>query len=303
VVTAFFGVHASNDAMMREEREPAMAIDEEIDRLYQLPLPDFTAARNALAARAGARAAEIRRLPKPNVAAWAVNQIYWHRSKIRDRLETVSRRLREAHAHQLAGKRVDIAAAEAAHRAAVTAAVAEARELLSRAGDGATAATVQAVSETLETVVWHSLDGRLSRPLKRTGLEALAALKGGTLTGAGRPAQILAFAKPPHAGANKADETKRRAADRRREAAAVARDLKSAQAAERKADAALARARDLVADAERQRARLTDELEQATARLADRRTDFDRARAQAERAAADRSRLDGRLASLKEPGT
>ena len=66
-------------------------------------------------------------------------------------------------------------------------------------------------------------------------------------------------------------------------------------------DAALARARDLVADAERQRARLTDELEQATARLADRRTDFDRARTQAERATAERSRLDERLASLKEP--
>jgi hypothetical protein len=281
-----------------------MAIDEEIDRLYQLPLPEFTAARNALAARAGVRAAEIRRLPKPNVAAWAVNQIYWQRSKIRDRLETASRRLREAHAHQLAGNSVDIAAAEAAHRAAVTAAVAEARELLSRAGDGATAATVQAVSETLETVVWQTLDGRLSRPLKRTGLEAFAALKGGTLKGGRRPAQILTFAKAPQAAAsNKADEAKRRAADRRREAAVVARDLRSAQAAERKADAALARARDLVAQAERQRARLTDELEQATARLADRRADFDRARAQAERAAAERSRLDERLASLKEPGT
>jgi hypothetical protein len=280
-----------------------MAIDEEIDRLYQIPLSEFTAARNTLAARAGARAAEIRRLPKPHVAAWAVNQIYWHRSKTRDRLATASRRLREAHAHQLAGKDVDVAAADAAHRAAVTAAVAEARELLTRAGDGATAATLQAVSETLETVVWQSLDGRLSRPLKQTGLEALAALKRGTLMGARRPAEILAFAKPPQAApSNQADQAKQRAADRRREAAIVARDLTTARAAERKADAALARARDLVADAERLRARLTDELEQATARLADRRADVDRARTQAERATAERSRLDDRLASLKDPG-
>ncbi len=278
-----------------------MTIDEDIDRLYQLSLAEFTAARNALAARAGNRAAEIRGLSKPNVAAWAVNQIYWQRSKIRDRLETASRRLREAHAQQLAGKSADVAAAEAAHRAAVTTAVAEARDLLKSAGDGATPATLEAVAETLETVVWQPLDGRLTRPRKRTGLEALTALKGGTLKGHGRPAEILAFAKPPQTvPVSKADEARRRAADRRRESTVVARDLKSAQAAERKAADALARARDLVAEAERQRARLTDELEQVTARLADRRAEFDRARSQADRAAAERSRLDERLAALRD---
>jgi hypothetical protein len=38
---------------------PAPRLDDEIARLYQLPLSEFTAARNLLARNAGARAAEI----------------------------------------------------------------------------------------------------------------------------------------------------------------------------------------------------------------------------------------------------
>ena len=37
----------------------------QIDRLYQLPLDEFTAARNALAKEAGAAGAQIRTLQKP----------------------------------------------------------------------------------------------------------------------------------------------------------------------------------------------------------------------------------------------
>ena len=56
---------------------PERTFDAEIDRLYQLPLDEFTAARNALAKKAGADGASIRSLTKPPVAAWAVNQVYW----------------------------------------------------------------------------------------------------------------------------------------------------------------------------------------------------------------------------------
>ncbi|MEP6594233.1 MAG: hypothetical protein ABJC51_11100, partial [Acidobacteriota bacterium] len=52
-------------------------LDAEIDRLYQLPPEEFTAARNALAKSAGTEAAAIRQLAKPPLAAWAVNQVYW----------------------------------------------------------------------------------------------------------------------------------------------------------------------------------------------------------------------------------
>src|SRR4051812_22683946 len=53
--------------------------DDEIDRLYGLPLEEFVPERDAVAKRlraAGDRAAadEVKRLPKPTRAAWAVNR-------------------------------------------------------------------------------------------------------------------------------------------------------------------------------------------------------------------------------------
>jgi len=53
-----------------------------IDRLYQLPVAEFTDARNALAAELKAKgdkdaAARVKGLGKPTAVAWAVNQVYW----------------------------------------------------------------------------------------------------------------------------------------------------------------------------------------------------------------------------------
>ena len=53
----------------------AKNLDEQTDRLYQLPLDQFTAARNALAKEAGSEGASIKQLVKPPLAAWAVNQL------------------------------------------------------------------------------------------------------------------------------------------------------------------------------------------------------------------------------------
>jgi hypothetical protein len=274
-------------------------LDVEIDHLYQLPLEEFTAARNALVARAGARAADVRRLLKPNAAAWAVNQIYWRRPKTRDRLTTVAHRLRRAHAQKLAGKASDVADAETAHRAVVNSALDEARELLRAAGDAASPATLQAVAETLQTVMWQDLDGRLSRPLKPTGLEALAALKSGGLAARGRGASIVAFQKPAPSGETRAERATRETAERRREATSIARELKAARTAERQAETAAARARRLVDEAERDRGSLVDALERATSRLHALRTAADDQRRKHEQATAERTRLDERLASLE----
>ena len=48
-------------------------MSDEIDRLYELPLEEFTAARNALAKETGDAA--LKQLKKPTVPAWAVNQL------------------------------------------------------------------------------------------------------------------------------------------------------------------------------------------------------------------------------------
>src|SRR4029077_4344519 len=72
-------------------------ISAEVARLYGLPLEEFTAVRNALAAqwkKAGDREAadEVRSLSKPSVSAWAVNQLF-HRERRRmgDLLDAGSR--------------------------------------------------------------------------------------------------------------------------------------------------------------------------------------------------------------------
>src|SRR4051794_41928643 len=52
-----------------------MGRDDDIDRLYELPLSEFTAARNALAKELGGEQGKrVKALRKPSVAAWALNQ-------------------------------------------------------------------------------------------------------------------------------------------------------------------------------------------------------------------------------------
>ena len=48
-------------------------LEREIDKLYRLPLDEFTSARNALAKTAGTDGASVKGLQKPPIAAWAVN--------------------------------------------------------------------------------------------------------------------------------------------------------------------------------------------------------------------------------------
>ena len=55
-------------------------VEAELDRLYALPLEEFTQARNDLARRltkAGQAdaAAEVKKLPKPSIPVWTANQL------------------------------------------------------------------------------------------------------------------------------------------------------------------------------------------------------------------------------------
>ena len=78
----------------------------DIDALFQLPLGEFTAARNALAAqlkkdRRHAEASEAKALAKPSVSAWVVNQLFWRHRKLFGRLIDSGDRLRRAQAERL----------------------------------------------------------------------------------------------------------------------------------------------------------------------------------------------------------
>jgi len=147
-------------------------IDSQIDRLYQLPLAEFTPARNALAKEL--KQPEIKELDKPSVAAWAVNQLYWHERETWTTLTKASEGLRAAHRQLLAGKSADIRETERVHRSAVRDAIERIRQVLAGASQATTAATLTLVQETLEALPTADRPGRLTRPLKPLGFEALA---------------------------------------------------------------------------------------------------------------------------------
>lgn len=155
---------------------PSRRIDTEIDRLYQLPPDQFTAARNALAKEAGGDRAAIRALAKPPLAAWAVNQLYWTKRDVYDALLDASNELRKLHKAVLSGRQADIRDAGRAHDAAVEGALKTALGILRDEGHPATDATRQAIVTTLRALPSDDPPGRLTRTLQPGGFEMLAGL-------------------------------------------------------------------------------------------------------------------------------
>jgi hypothetical protein len=203
----------------------------EIDRLYQLPLDQFTGARNALAAETATPA--IRKLEKPGVPAWAVNQLYWQARPVYDRLVAAAERLRATHRAAVSGRSADVSAAEAAHGRALADALTNTVALLTRAGDTATPTTRQAIQETLQALPTNAVrPGRLTKPLRpAAGLEALAGIR----VPAGRsPLQLVRTTTATPATAPGQRQERGRAALRKRSAAARQR----ADLARRRADEA-----------------------------------------------------------------
>jgi hypothetical protein len=183
-------------------------IDTRIDALYQLPLDQFTPARNALAKELGN--ASIKALEKPNVAAWAVNQLYWRERALFDRLTKAAERLRSEHRKMLAGKSTDLRDVEGTHRGVVREAVDTIRGLLTEADQALSPATLGAVQETLEALPSEEFAGRLTRPLEPLGFEALS---GVTI----KPSLRIVAKSPVAAKVEREDAQPASAADRRKQ--------------------------------------------------------------------------------------
>jgi len=267
------------------QRENSGKLSGELDRLYQLPLAEFTAARNELAKAAGADAAGIRALAKPSVPAWAVNQLYWRERRTYDALVRASERLRAAHTRAIGGKKIDLAALELQHQAAVKKAADAIRAILARSGDPATPATMAAVIDTLQALPGGGTPGHLSRPLAPLGFGALGALMKGAAT-AKTLAEVVTFAPPKP----KADE---RAEAERQARADAARRLKHVDAELARVQKALAAQRSVVQRAERAHAALDNQLQKAATALAAQRAD-------AARLDRDRRTLEEERARLKD---
>jgi len=160
----------------------------EIDALFQLPLAEFTADRNALAKRLKSEgrtldAERVKALVKPPAPAWAVNQLYWHDPKAFDRLLTLGERIRKAQTGQL--KNADLRALLDEKKQMTTALLAKASTILEEAGQAASDASMRRVSTTLESLAaWGNMEGvpragRLTVDLDPPGFDTLAALMGG----------------------------------------------------------------------------------------------------------------------------
>ena len=223
--------------------------------LYGLPLDRFVAERGALAKSLRAdgkrdEAAEVAKLRKPSVAAWAVNQLVRTQSREVKALFKAGDQLQRAQADLLAGKgdAGKLRAAAEREREAVDELTEAARGLLSSEGHELAQATLDRVSDTLHAAALDEdargavQDGCVVRELRHVGLGAFGELA----------------AAPP---APKQDEAKRKAAEkaeaeRRRIIERANRAVETAQArrdraadALREAEDALARARQSAAEA------------------------------------------------------
>ncbi|MDC3981653.1 hypothetical protein [Polyangium jinanense] len=168
---------------------PAADVEAEVDHLYGLPLGEFTAARDALARRLrseGRReeAKAVAILPKPNQAAWAVNQVFRGRRAKFEALLDAGDRARAAQIGALTGGRTEpFRAALKDEERALGELLRAAREALSAAGLGVSEAQIGRIAETLRALA-HRPDGRvlldrgrLVREVDPPGFEVLAGLE------------------------------------------------------------------------------------------------------------------------------
>jgi hypothetical protein len=275
----------------------------DIDALFQLPLGEFTAARNALAAQLKKdgkhdEASEAKALAKPSASAWVVNQLFWQHRKLFDRLIDSGDRLRRAQAEHRTGD----SARDSVNvrREVVAELVALAADLLQEAGHGGTRDLIRRVTSTLDALSSYGslpnapVAGRLTDDLEPPGFEAALGLLPGAgkraagappiqmrLPGAEPPAKRASHAKESAAAARRAEEDQKRLATARKAAVRAAETAlnlarKEAERAEAKLEKSAARAKAI--DGERA------QIEKRLARIA---KDAEAAHAEAREAAAD----------------
>jgi hypothetical protein len=251
-------------------------VEQELDRLYALPLDEFTAARNDLARRltkAGRvdAAAEVKKLAKPSVAVWTANQLARREpGEVRALLRSAEE-LRKEQERVLGGKGVsDLQDRLAEQRRAVRALARLGRDVLADEGRSASDAIVERIAKTLDAAAldegarFQLRAGRLTEELEPPGFEALAGMtparprskgagaakpKGGGVAAARRrvhEAQRVVRARGREAAQaeSAAEQAESAAAEVRRKARAARKRSDDAEHALAEAEAALKKARD-----------------------------------------------------------
>ena len=242
-------------------------LEREIDRLYGLPLDEFTSSRNALAKRlkgdGDSEAAEqVAALAKPSVPVWAINQLArQEKAKVRALLDAGAK-LRKAQERALSGGGSDaLRTAQADEREAIRDLTERAGVILEEAGRPPSRPALERIRSTLAAAALSEparstlKAGRLTDELQMSGFDALAGIEPAP-RGKAKPRDELAERREKKAEiererrrlAKRAGELDSRAekaeqsADEAEEAAAEAREL--ADEHRRAADAAAAELRD-----------------------------------------------------------
>jgi hypothetical protein len=229
-----------------------------IDELYQLPLSDFTAGRNALAAKLrksgkAGDADDVRTLVKPSIPAWAVNQVYWKHRPAFERLLAAGDRLRKAQSSTLAGKSGDVRGALDSVRESLSELSRLAALEMETAGHNASPGAMRAVTATLEALsAYGNADhapraGRLVDEVDPPGFETLAALvpNAAGSGGGAMPSRVLQFQQQAPTPKRKTGEDKEERREEERRA-----KLAAAKAAVQEADKTLHDARSTAQEAQ-----------------------------------------------------
>ena len=248
-----------------------------VDQLFQLPLSEFTVARNALAKTAGKDAAAIRQLTKPPLAAWAVNQLYWQDRDTYDALVDAATEMRRTHKAVIEGKKGDLRSAGREHELAIDAALKSTLGILKDSGNPVTEATRQAVLNTLRALPADEPGGRLTRALAPGGFEMLAGI-----TPAAAPKRAARSA--PAAKSPAKDTTEPDTKAQQRDAARQREQRAAAERAVRDADQKARRAEFEAARAARDATKAAKRLDEARKALEDAQTELDAAERDADKA-------------------
>jgi hypothetical protein len=247
-----------------------------VERLYGVPLQEFTATRDALARelrQGGDRAAAdaLRRLRKPSVASWALNQVRRHEPGRVDQLLAAGERLRDAQRRLLAG----------GERGVLRDAATEERRLVAElveAGERELVDAGHAVNSTIQNRLRETLHSAAGDDEARELLDAGRLIRDHQISDLGLPGEMVQ-ARPRNAG-------KEQAARRR---------LEKAQAREHEAQARAKEAERDARDAGRALARASSSAERAEAAA-------ERERERASKAAARVAELEGELRDLVREG-
>jgi hypothetical protein len=209
----------------------------EVDKLYQAPLAEFTAARNALVARIKAAhgadaAAHVKALAKPSIAAWTLNQLYWRHQPEFMALLMSGDGLRLAQQQRLGGADVDLAPPTRARQSAVDTLLALATDILKEGGHAPSPDMRQRLLGSLDALAAYGTGslapkaGRLTEDVPAPGFAALA--------GMAVPEPEADAASPARPGGGRPEPVKLSVVARR--------SKEKAQAAVSQAEAALAEA-------------------------------------------------------------